>query len=171
MPALFALDHNFPTPIVNALQESQFAADLVRIDQIDPRMALLDDWELLLALHQHERAWDGLITTDSSMLKLPRELAAIMQTKLTVVVAEGSGHDPVKATGLLFAHLGGISKSTDPNQAQVWTLRTTTKPAIDPWTLLQSVADHQNVSSSQLRKSVWLSAAQLKEDPLARVGT
>jgi hypothetical protein len=55
------------------------------------------------------------------MLQLPRELAAMMQTKLTVVVAEGSGHDPVKATGLLFAHLGGIAQATDPNLAQVLT--------------------------------------------------
>ena len=170
MPKLFALDHNFPTPIVEALQEFQFDAELVPINKIDPRMARLADWELLLALKQHERDWDGLITTDSSMLQLPRELAAMMQTKLTVVVAEGSGHDPVKATGLLFAHLGAIAKTTDQNIAQVWTLRTATRPATDPWALLQKVAEHQNVPSKELRNSAWLSEAQLSADPLARLG-
>lgn len=169
MPRLFALDRNFPTPIVEALQEFQFAAELVRIDRIDPRMALLDDWELLVVLHQHERPWDGLITTDSSMLQLPRELAAMMQTKLTVVVAEGSGHDPVKATGLLFAHLGGVAKNTDPDVAQVWRLRTATRPADDPWKLFSNVAQHQNVPVNELRKNVWLDEEQLTDDPLARV--
>ena len=50
MPRLFALDHNFPQPIVDALAEFQVDAELVRVDAIDPRMADLDDWELLLAV-------------------------------------------------------------------------------------------------------------------------
>lgn len=169
MPRLFALDHNFPTPIVEALQEFQFDADLVRIDAIDRRLALLDDWELLVALHQHERDWDGLITTDSNMLQLPRELAAMMQTKLTVVVAEDAGHDPIKATGLLFAHIGGIGKKTNPQIAQVWRLRTSTREAEDPWKLLSTVAEHQNVSATELRDGAWLSEEQLTADPLERV--
>ena len=100
MARLFALDHNFPRPIVDALVEFSVEAELVRVDQIDDRMPDLDDWELLLALHHHDRAWDGLITTDSSMLQQPRELAVRLQTRLTLVVAMGSGHDPLKATGL-----------------------------------------------------------------------
>ncbi len=61
----------------------------------------LDDWELLLALHHHADAWDGLITTDSSILNQGPELAALIQTRLTLVVAMESGHNPVKASGLL----------------------------------------------------------------------
>lgn len=114
MPRLFALDHNFPDPIVAALRTFQADAELVRIDQIDPRMAELDDWELLLALHHHGRPWDGLITTDSSMLSQARELAALLQTKLTLVVAAESGHNPVRASGLLFAHLELICQRTTP---------------------------------------------------------
>ena len=45
---LFALDHNFPDPIVAVLADFQADADLVRIDQIDARLPDLDDWELLL---------------------------------------------------------------------------------------------------------------------------
>jgi hypothetical protein len=66
VPRLFALDHNFPDPIVSVLAGFQTDAELVRIDQIHSGMADLDDWELLLALHQRSEAWDGLITTDSS---------------------------------------------------------------------------------------------------------
>ncbi|MBA3809184.1 MAG: hypothetical protein H0X28_12465 [Solirubrobacterales bacterium] len=94
MPRLFALDKNFPQPI---------DAQLVPIDQIDERMSTLDDYELLLALRHHADPWDGLITTDSSMLAQGRELAALIQTRLTLVVAVASGHNPVKASGLLFA--------------------------------------------------------------------
>jgi len=109
MPRLFALDHNFPQPIV----DFQVEAELVRIDRIDHRMPDLDDWKLLLALHHHPQPWDGLITTDSSILRQPRELAVLIQTRLTLVVALASGHDPVKASGLLFAYLAGICKRTE----------------------------------------------------------
>jgi hypothetical protein len=44
VPRLFALDHNFPDPILAALQRFQADAELVRIDQIDTRMPELDDW-------------------------------------------------------------------------------------------------------------------------------
>jgi len=50
-----------------------------------------------LALHQHKRPWDGLITTDSSMLNQAPELAALLRTKLTLVVATESGYNPVRA--------------------------------------------------------------------------
>jgi hypothetical protein len=46
-------------------------AELVPISRIDSRYPDLDDWEVLLALHQDTRSWDGLITTDSAMLILP----------------------------------------------------------------------------------------------------
>ena len=38
MPRLFALDHNFPDPIVATLGRFQADAELVRIDAIDARM-------------------------------------------------------------------------------------------------------------------------------------
>jgi hypothetical protein len=50
---LFALDQNFPLPIVEVLSEFMAEAELVPIAEIDPRLADLDDWEVLLALHHH----------------------------------------------------------------------------------------------------------------------
>lgn len=61
---LFALDQGFPLPIVDVLAKYMVEAELVALDEIDERLAILDDWELLLALHHHERAWDGLTTDD-----------------------------------------------------------------------------------------------------------
>jgi hypothetical protein len=99
MPRLFALDKNFPQPIVSVLSDFQADATLVPLDHINPRMSTLDDWELLLALHHHTEPWDGLITTDTSRLAQGPELATLIQTKLTLVVAVAAGHNPVKASG------------------------------------------------------------------------
>ncbi len=139
MPRLFALDHNFPDPIVSVLTEFQADAELVRVDQIHERMSDLDDWELLLALHHHARPWDGLITTDSSMLNQGPELAALVQTRLTPVVAMEAGHNPVKASGLLFAYLGGICQRTQPDKPQVWTLAAVNRPHREPWDFNQAI--------------------------------
>ncbi len=98
-PRRFALDQNFPQPILALLAEYlREEAELVPLAQIDKRLAeSVDDWRILLSLHQRGD-WDGLITTDSGMLSLPRELAVLMQTKLSLVVAEEAGHDPLRAT-------------------------------------------------------------------------
>jgi hypothetical protein len=75
MPHLFALDQNFPEPIVAALQKYlEDDVELVPIRDIDRRLPTYEDWQVLHALHAHERRWDGLITTDHDMLSLPKEL-------------------------------------------------------------------------------------------------
>ena len=167
MPRRFALDQNFPEPIVEGLAD-WLASDaaLVPIRRIDKRMATLDDWEVLAALHADETAWDGLITTDAKMLSLPRELAVMSQTRLTLVVAEAVGHDPIKATGLVLAHLGRICEQTRPDEAQVWRLRTSTKPAEDPWDFFTKVAERRGSDPQELYAAERLSKKQLRHSPL-----
>lgn len=167
MPRLFALDHNFPDPIVDVLREFQADAELVRVDQIDARMPDLDDWELLLALHHHERAWDRLITNDDSMLSLGPELAVLCQSKLTLVVARAAGHNPVKAAGLLFAYLGGICKRTEPGTGQVWRLNAAERAADAPWKYVQRFAEHNNRTTGDVWDEFKLSPDELARDPLA----
>lgn len=167
MPRLFALDHNFPAPIVDVLAEFQTDARLVRVDQIDRRMPDLDDWELLLALHLHDEPWDGLITTDSSILNQGPELAALIQTRLSLVVAIESGHNPVKASGLLFAYLGGISTRTRPDKPQVWTLNALNHLHREPWTFLERFADHNNRTTDDVWTEFKLTPEQLADNPLA----
>jgi hypothetical protein len=167
MPRLFALDHNFPDPIVSVLSDFQAEAELVRVDRIDDRMPDLDDWELLLALHHHSEPWDGLITTDSSMLNQGPELATLIQTKLTLIVAMESGHNPVKASGLLFAYLSGICKRTQPDRAQAWTLSAASNPAREPWTYLKRFAEHNNRDADDVWTEFKLSPEVLARDPLA----
>ena len=167
MARLFALDRNFPQPIVDVLAEFQVDAKLVSLDAIDRRLSTLDDWELLLALHHHPEPWDGLITTDSSMLTQGRELAALIQTKLTLVVAMESGHNPVKASGLLFAYLASICQRTTPDQAQVWRLNAANRAHEKPWDLLARFAAHNGRDTSDVWSEMRLPPAALARDPLA----
>jgi hypothetical protein len=69
---IFALDHNFPQPLLATLADALPQAELVPVRDIDPTFAELDDWELLRELYRHRRPWDGLITNDEAMLSLPR---------------------------------------------------------------------------------------------------
>jgi hypothetical protein len=168
MPRLFALDQNFPDPIVKVLSEFQVEATLVPVREIDVRLVEtdMDDWELLLALHLHSDPWDGLITTDTSMLNLPRELSVLMQTRLTLVAIREAGHDMVKASGLLFAYLPGICKRTDSTRPQLWTPAAADRAATDPWDQFAKVADHRSVDPQELYADSQLSPEQLARSPL-----
>lgn len=164
---LFALDQNFPEPVVAALNEYIVEAELVAVRDIDPLLSELDDWELLVALQLHERAWDGLITTNSGMLRVPREVAAVRQTNLTLVVAHDAGHDPIKATGLLFTHLGWICHETTPKRPQIWSLEAKNRPGRDPWYFIERIADHTNRTPEEIWHEGRLTADQLARDPLS----
>lgn len=167
MPRLFALDQGFPQPLIDAATPYFLDVELVPIRRIDTRLAELDDWEVLLALHHHERPFDGLITTDDSMLNQARELAVIRQTNFTLVVIHAAGHDPIKATGLLLTHLDYICSRTSPDEPQVWDLVARNRPARDPWELLERVAQHQHRDVDRLWSEGRLTNAELARDPLA----
>jgi hypothetical protein len=166
MPRLFALDQNFPQPIVEVLSGFMAEAELVAVADIDRRLTDIDDWQLLLALHHHERDWQGLITTDSGMLSMPRELSVLMQTKLTLVVADAAGHDPLKATGLVLAYLPWIAAHTQPDVAQLWVLRSANKPHDDPWSWLEKTAERRGTTAAALYPEEKLSEEELARDPL-----
>jgi hypothetical protein len=163
---LFALDQNFPLPIVEVLSEFMAEAELVPIAEIDTRLADLDDWQVLLALHHDDRSWDGLITTDSGMLSLPRELCVLMQTHLTLTVAEAAGHDPLKATGLVLTYLPWIAHQTRSDAAQLWVLRAANRPPEDPWDRLERIAARRETSAQALYDAERLTRGELDRDPL-----
>jgi hypothetical protein len=167
VPRLFALDQNFPRPIVDVLVEYQAAAELVPLSAIDAALAELDDWQVLLALHHHREPWDGLITTDTSILNQPRELAVLIQTKLTLVAVREAGHNPVKATGLLFAYLPGSGKRVRADRPQIWTPAAANRPHQEPWDALERVAEHRHEDTRALFDEHRLSSEDLARDPLA----
>lgn len=167
MDLRLALDQNFPAPILRVLAGYIRGAELVPVGDIDPRLPLADDWELLLALSQ--RGFDGLATQDAKMLNLPKELLVIERTKLKVIAIESTGHQPVAATGILLAHLDRLRAQADPRRAQVWRLSVKLGQPLDPGDILNNVAGHLHASPSHLRRDHALSPAEMVADPLARI--
>lgn len=169
VPRLFALDQGFPQPIVNSLHDYLEAeVSLVPLADIDERLTSdMEDWEILLALHHHKDPWDGLISTDSGMLNLPRELATLMQTKLTLVVCRAAGDDPVRATGLLLTNIATICAQTSPDHAQLWPLGGGRRRTPDnPWDHFAQAADHRGMTIGEMRGQEWLSPKELSRNPL-----
>jgi hypothetical protein len=167
-PRLFALDQGFPQPIVDALHDYlKHEAQLTPVASIDERLTDIDDWELLLSLHHHPDPWDGLVSTDDNMLNQPRELATLVQTKLTLVACRAAGHDPVRATGLLLTNLSSICKQTARSRPQLWRLGGGAhRPASDPWDYFTRAANKRSMSVGELRGEEWLSQKELARDPL-----
>ena len=76
---------------------------LLPLRAIDEELTQLDDRNLLIALKQLE--FKGLVTLNYKMLRNPKELAAVLKTKLNIFAVEGVGHDPIRATGALLLDL------------------------------------------------------------------
>jgi hypothetical protein len=161
----FALDEDFPDTIIDALGLGVPEAELVPVRHIDLRLRQMNDWELLLSLY-HLDTWDGLISTDSRMLNLPRELSVIHQTKLTVTIIEKAGHDPIRAAGLLLVHLPIICRKSVRSVGQIWRLSTQNKNHDDPWKELNRIAEHRKVSATALFHEHKLSKQELGRNPL-----
>lgn len=161
---LFALDHNFPEPVLTAFASVMPMVDLVPVRLIDSEWAELDDWELIRELHRHQRPWDGLITNDDAMLSLPKEMTVLSQTGLTLVVAKGEGHNPIRAVGALLSHLPHVCHHTKPGVAQIWRLRVAQKDPEEVGDYLQKIADRSRTSVANLVATHRLSAADLKKD-------
>jgi len=161
----FALDEDFPETIIEALGLGVPEAELVPIRFIHPRLRQMDDWKLLLSLF-HLSEWDGLLTTDTRMLSLPREMAVIHQTRLTLVVVEDAGHDPIRGAGLVLVHLPTICRKTVRTTGQIWRLSAQDKNHEDPWKELLKIANHLNVSPQDLFQTHRLSNAELERNPL-----
>lgn len=161
----FALDEDFPDTIIDALGLGVPEAELVPIRHIDPSLRQMDDWKLLLSLH-HLGAWDGLVSTDSRMLNLPREISVIHQTSLTVAIVEQAGHDPIRAAGLLLVHLPTICRKSVRSAGQIWRLSAQNKNHDDPWKELKRIAEHRKMSVNALFHEHRLSKKELGRNPL-----
>jgi hypothetical protein len=165
--ALFALDHNYPMPIIEQAKPYLREVELVPIGDIDSRLPDLDDWELLLALHHHSREWDGMISNDTSMLEQERELAVLGYTHLTLIAPVAAGHDPIRSTGLVLAHIEDIAARTTPRKPQVWRLPGRTGGGSHPDQFLEKLAKRGRLDPLDLRKDAMPAKAVLLRNPLS----
>ncbi len=165
--ALFALDHNYPAPIIAQAKPYLSDVQLVSIEDIDPRLPEFEDWELLLALHHDSREWDGMISNDTSMLDQERELAILGYTHLTLVAPVAAGHDPIRSTGLVLTHIENIAARTTPRKPQVWRLPGRTGGGSHPDQFIKRLADKAQLDPIDLRKEAMPPTTVLQRNPLA----
>lgn len=163
--ALFALDHNYPAPILEQAKPYLSGVELVYIEDIDPRLSKLEDWELLLALHHDARDWDGMIS-NTSMLDQERELAVLGYTHLTLVAPVAAGHDPIRSTGLVLTHIEDIASRTTTRKPQVWRLSSRAGGGSHPNQFIEKLAKKAHLDPIDLRKEAMPSSAVLQRNPL-----
>ena len=164
-PVRLALDQNFPEPILKALSDFVVDIRLVPLREMDARLPTLDDRPLVIALHH--LGYPGLVTNNYKMLKNPKELAAIIATKLTVFAIEGVGDDPIRATGAVLLDLPGALKRMDTRRAQVFWMRPRSPRPEDPMDLFERAAGHQHRDPGEFLREVEVTAAELAQNPLA----
>ncbi len=158
-----ALDHNFPTPILDVLGEWVTETELVPVRRIDHRMETLEDHELVVSLAA--RKWAGLITCDYDPSVVPRVLSAIHQTRFRVVSIDAAGHDPLIATGALLLELPGVVKRMKLDSPQVFRLHPRSARPASPRDLFGLLAKRHGKSIQELMDAAALSKDELR-DPL-----
>lgn len=117
-PLRFALDANFPQPLLNTIAPFINEVQLTPIQLVHPKMADLLDWQVIVALHR--RGFHALVTNDYHMLYEHKVLAALQVTRLSLIAIESLGHDPVRATGALLMDLPDIAKKLTPGTPKVF---------------------------------------------------
>lgn len=152
-PVNFVLDHNFLWEQEDFNWPAQLPAHIrVRsLSSVDRRLIRdHDDWEILRVLGARKDV-DAYITNDASMLSLAREMVALTDINLTLVVTDGVGHDKVRATALAMLHLVQIA-SQFTGKPQIFRLR----PAeihsfrLNPWNLINEIAGRQVINPADL---------------------
>lgn len=154
-PPLFVLDHNFPISVTSLIRLPDLAIrplqhlypDLIRDHE---------DWEVIRELRV--RGVDGWITLDSRMLNLPKEMIVLHQSRLSLVVFERVGNDPLVAAGLLMIHAPAIAKQTNAKRPQLWVLRKPPTPSpTNPWERISALAGREGIDPRVLYRRHRLS--------------
>src|SRR5262249_31401605 len=110
-----------------------------------------------------KNGWDGLVTNDGNMLREAKTMDALGRTTLALVIAVASGHNPLKATGLLLAYLDAVALQVSSTKAQIFELRAQPVVARPPGRSLEVLAEHSKLTVEELVKQKGLTDAELGE--------
>src|SRR5712692_5475116 len=120
-----------------------------RLYDIQPELTRdQEDWQVLPALHRRGDV-DGFITNDTKLLNLPTEMLALHITALTLVITDGVGDQPIRATGLVMVHLETIVSQMS-KKPRIWILKPSPITAKRPWDCLNRIAHNRNVALDAL---------------------
>lgn len=154
----FALDQNFPEPILSCLDRFIIDIQLVPLRAIHPDLPDMSDRRLLVVLDQI--SWPGLVTNNHKMMQNPSEIAALLNTKLTMFVVEGVGHDPIRATGAVLLDLPGALRKMVPDKPQVFWMRPRNPEPQKPWDLFIRAAERQHRAPAELYEELRVTEAE-----------
>lgn len=143
----FVLDQNFPWHVTQLPWPSNV--------QITPLMTLashltvnFDDWQVMREFARRGDV-DGFITNDADMLNLSTEMVILLRTQLTLVVTDGVGHNPLRATGLLMVHLREIAQKVS-GKPEIYILRPANLRLTRPGEQINKIAARKQVPPNQL---------------------
>ena len=146
-PLHFVLDQNYPIAPLSIRWPT--ALQLSRLAEIAPELVRdHEDWEIVHALNQRGDV-TGFVTNDADMLELPREMVVLNDSQLTLVITDGVGHDPIRATGLLMVHLQEIARRVI-NKPQIFVLRPRPLQPLTSGSQLDKLADRQHIQTNRL---------------------
>jgi hypothetical protein len=170
MPPRFGVDHNFPEPLLDAIRGYlPFGVEMIK--KISPLLIEnVDDWQVLLALAQKQ--YHGFISLDFEAIALPKEMAVVHQTNLTVVAIEAAGDNPLRAVGQLLIHATHIEKNYRADEPQVFRISPPRlKQPVTAWNCLGEIAGRQTKAVEQLFREQRLTSEELQRDILAELAT
>ncbi len=168
MPPRFGVDQNFPEPLLDAIRGYlPFGVEMIK--KISPLLIEnVDDWQVLLALAQQK--YHGFISLDFEAIALPKEMAVVHQTKLTVVAIEAVGDNPLRAVGQLLIYAKHIERAYRADEPQVFKISPPRlKPPLTAWNCLGEIADRQEKAVAQVFREYRLNDDELKRDILAEL--
>jgi hypothetical protein len=119
-----------------------------------------EDWEVILALDQ--LGYDGLITLDSAMLQLTKEVTLVHQTRSTLVVIEAAGDNPLRAMGQLMVQALQVARAFKRNLPQIFRIPPTR--AVRPmsaWDRLGEIASGRGATIDAVFRADGLSQEEL----------
>jgi hypothetical protein len=163
--AALAIDQSFPTPLVNALDRFLVEVELFPLRRIDNRLNALEDRELLIALHQ--LGWKGLVTATHKMLRVPATVAALLATRMSIVVVDGVGDDPLRATGALLLALPDALRGLEAGPHQVVGVRAGRVTRMSAWELFARLAEQQRRDPAALLAELRVSDEEMADEVLA----
>jgi hypothetical protein len=158
---VFALDQNFPSVTMPPLPD----IDFIPLRQLYPDLIRdHDDWDVLRELKRRGGV-DGLITLDDNIVKLPKEMSVLHQTRLSLVVFRNVNNDPLVATDLLLVHASAIARSNDRRRPQLWVLSKPLSTPSNPWDEIKKLADRRGISAEELYRAEHLAPQEVMHIP------
>ncbi len=135
---------------------------LLHVPEVDPRLSEASDRALILWAARE--GFDAIVSTNHRMLNQPDEVAAMVDTEMTMVFTYKMGHNPLRASGALFLQLPTLHQRLRRG-SNVFLLRFEARDPKPAWAHLRVVADRQNVTVEELWASVRPTHAEAAADP------